>query len=590
MTSDPARFRIAVSAALGVWALAPGCSGEVSDSRSGEREREEEASPAPPSRSLRRNPDAPLRCDNASARKVPATAFSRLTPSQYINTLRDLAAPVVLPPDLGAALPTGIVDGHGFDNNWRLQSIEDRAVEQYAAVSHEVATAMIADLKALQIAGCTPQASDMNAGCATSIIDELAPRAYRRPLDEDERERLRKVFDEASGSMGSDNALALLVEVILASPQVIYRIEVGEGGEDGNLLRLGGYELATRLSYLLAETTPDRELMEAAAAGELDTSKGVAAQAARLLAGPRASAALERFSSQWLRFAKLRITLPASQKDKTRFPDYDEKASDAITRGIYRFVEETLLGEDGSIEEMLRTPRAWVNDASAAIYDVEAPGTEELVAVDLDPSRRKGFLTQAGVMAGLAHASVHSPIQRGVFVFENLLCSPPAPPPPDISTDTAAKLDDSLSTRDKIVEIHQGQGAACKGCHARLDAVGFTFENYDGIGRWQDEEIVGNDSRVPVDASGALSGTFDADGKFTGAVQLIENLAASEQVKQCFVENFFRFGLARDLEEGDDCAIARATDAVVAADGNLRTLVDALVKSDSFRYRLQLER
>jgi Protein of unknown function (DUF1592)/Protein of unknown function (DUF1588)/Protein of unknown function (DUF1585)/Protein of unknown function (DUF1595)/Protein of unknown function (DUF1587) len=535
--------------------------------------------------SLERNPGANLVCEDPDALNVPATAFNRLSPVEYVNTLRDLVAPIVLPLDLGSDLPSGTVDAHGFDNNWKLQGIEDKSVEQIEAIGHTVSTLVMTGLAKLGISGCPARDAASAPACADAILANFAPRAFRRELQDDERLRLRSYFDTSAKAWGHEAGLSQLFEVIIGSPQFLYKVEKGIPGDIPEAIRLSGDEIATRLAYLLTASAPDSDLREAAAQGRLDTVSGVIEQFDRLMDGERLTASLKRFSSQWLRFTKLGIALPAGQKDGARFPMYNDSIEKALTEGMDRFVEETLLADGGSVETLLSSDKAWVNDASAPIYDVKAPGKSELVEVALDSDRRRGFLTQGAVMAGFAHAAVHAPIQRGVFVLDALLCSPPPAPPPNIPTAAASALSETLSTRQKTVMIHEKQGAACQSCHERIDAVGFAFENYDGIGRWQDEETAANGDTIPVDASSSLTETLDADGEFPNAIPMIEKLSASEQVKQCFVENFMRYAFARDLEEADGCAIARVTDAVVKDGGSFRSLIREFVKTPAFLYR-----
>jgi len=474
---------------------------------------------------LERNPGAPLVCDDPSALNVPATAFNRLTPVEYINTLSDLVAPVVLPRELGVDLPSGTVDPHGYDNNWKIQGIESKSVEQLETIGRTVAGLAMSGLSKMGLQSCPPRDAAAAPAGADSILANFAPRAFRRALDDDERTRFRAYFDSSSKTWGHEAALNLLFEVILGSPQLLYRMEKGVPGDDPSAVALSGDEIATRLAYLLTASAPDSELRDAAAAGRLGTAAGVVEQFDRLMDGGRATESLKRFSSQWLRFSKLGIALPAGQKDKVRFPMYSESVERAITEGMGRFVEETLLADGGSVETLL------------------------------------------------------------LFVLEGLLCSPPPAPPANVPTAAASALSETLSTREKTVMIHEKQGAACESCHQRIDAVGFAFENYDGIGRWQDEETVANGKKVPVDASSSLTETFDADGEFPNAIPMIEKLAKSEQVKQCFVENFMRYAYARDLEEADGCAIARVTDVVVKDGGSFRSLLREFVKTPAFRYR-----
>jgi Protein of unknown function (DUF1592)/Protein of unknown function (DUF1588)/Protein of unknown function (DUF1595)/Protein of unknown function (DUF1585)/Protein of unknown function (DUF1587) len=536
--------------------------------------------------SLERKLDKPLVCNDSSALNVSVSPFSRLTTGQYIRSLRDLVAPVKLDDNLGLDLPVEASDKAGFLNNWESQTVEAKVVEQYELISRNVAAKVVAGLSTLGIAACVaPKDATGETACGAAFIDEFGSRAYRRPLSTEERQRLRALFDSSYKSWGLSDALSLLSSVIFSSPQFLYRIE--EGGDDGDgRLKLTGHEVATRLSYLIWGTTPDKALMDLAASGALDTSEGLQDEALRMLGDPRASTGLSDFSGQWLRFNKLAVDLSASKKDLKRFTDYNDAAATASFSGLRRFVEASLFGDEGGIQTLLSSNKAWVNSASASLYgpDVKATGTA-LTEVALDPEQRRGFLTQAAVMAGFAHETVQAPVQRGVFVLEHLLCSPPPPPPPNVAPAPVAEATDVETTREKFVRAHEGQ-TACRSCHQRIDAVGFTFENYNAVGRWQTTEPIAGGKTLPIDSSGAITDTFDADGTFDNAVQLIDKLVPSEQVAQCFVTNFYQYALARELVEEDGCSIAATTDQVIDSKGSFASLLKAAVKSNQFRFRV----
>jgi len=536
--------------------------------------------------SLERNLDKPLVCADPGALNVSVSPFSRLTTGQYIRSLRDLVAPIKLDDNLGLDLPAETSDKAGFLNNWESQTVEAKVVEQYELISRNVAAKVVAGLKTLGIAACAaPKDAVAETACGVAFVDEFGSRAYRRPLSTEERQRLRTLFDSSYKSWGLSDAISLLSSVIFSSPQFLYRIE--EGGDDGDgRLKLTGHEMATRLSYLIWGTTPDKALMDKAASGALDSGEGLQEEALRMLGDPRASAGLSDFSGQWLRFAKLAVDLSAGKKDRTRFADYSDAEATASFSGLRRFVEASLFGDEGGIQTLLSSNKAWVNSASASLYgsDAKATGTE-LTEIMLNSEQRRGFLTQAAVMAGFAHETVQAPVQRGVFVLEHLLCSPPPPPPANVTPAPVAEPTDIETTREKFVRAHEGQ-SACRSCHERIDAVGFTFENYNAVGRWQTTEPIAGGKTLPIDSSGAITDTFDADGTFDNAVQLIDKLVPSEQVAQCFVTNFYQYALARELVDEDGCSIAATTDQVIDHKGSFASLLKAAVKSNQFRYRV----
>ena len=222
-----------------------------------------------------------------------------------------------------------------------------------------------------------------------------------------------------------------------------------------------------------------------------------------------------------------------------------------------------------------------MNEATASIAGVTGVKGSELVRVELDEKQRRGLLTQPGLLAGLSHETVQSTVLRGVFVMENVLCQKPPPVPANLVFDPP-KLDPSKpkSNRQILVEDHEAQGSTCKGCHGVIDGVGFAFENYNAIGAWQTQE-----AGQKIDPSAKVDGTFDADGEYANALPMIDKLAKSGQVAQCFVEHWHRYALARSAVESDGCDLARLTDKMAAGDDSLVGLVRGLVSAPSFRYR-----
>jgi hypothetical protein len=544
-------------------------------------------------RSLHRNPAQDLTCSDPAGLNVASTPLSRLTNAQYVRSLNDLALPVKLDASLGSSLPQESAGIHGFVNEAANQVVDDKSVEQYEATARSAAKAIVAGLPKLGIAACA-SVNDAagESACVSAFLDSFAMRAYRRPLASDEKSRLTDLYTTSRSTWSFAESLTLLTSVVLSAPQFLYRIELGSDPTSKGPSKLTGYEVASRLSYLVWGTLPDPALLASAKSGSLDTASGIADAADRLLKDPRATTGLLDFAAGWLRFNKFAADAPASTKDKTLFPDsvYSDATSAALLTGLQRFAQDALFAEGGGVQKLLSSNKAWVSSASAGVYgaNVTASGTD-LVAVDLDPKQRRGLLTQAGLLAGFAHPTIQAPIQRGVFVLDHLLCAPPPPPPPMIPPAPIKSATDVETNRQKLMREHENQ-SGCKACHMRIDSIGFTFENYDAIGRYVTTETVvddkGKKATLNVDGTGEINDSFDANGKFGNALELIDKLTKSEQVAQCFTVNFFRYALARDVDfDGDGCAIAATTDAVVKDQGSFRSLLLATLKSNAFRYR-----
>jgi Protein of unknown function (DUF1592)/Protein of unknown function (DUF1588)/Protein of unknown function (DUF1595)/Protein of unknown function (DUF1585)/Protein of unknown function (DUF1587) len=560
---------------VGVAAVAAGCS----NSGNGGNDKEPDV-PTPGADSLERNPTRSLVCENPGVASLGATPMARLTNAEYFNSLRDLVSPLDL--EVADNLPIEKGFNGSFSNNHVDQTPSRPLIDAFEDTATSVGTAVAAGLDRLGISDCPPRNNE--DACRDSFVTAFGERAYRRPLTADERTRLVGFFDAARDRWGFSKAIELTTNALVQSPQFVYKLEFGN--DDGtDAWRLTGYEVASRLSYLLWDTMPDAELFSAAESGDLDSMRGIEAQAKRLLGDERAGVAMRRFVGEWLDFQRLNGTADSGAKDPELFPNYTKATSDAVHRGMDLFVEDALVGEGGGLKKLLTSNRAWVNQSSAAVYDVKAANGDTLSPVSLDASQRKGLLTQAGFLGGLAHARVHSSIFRGVFVLNRFLCMPPPSPPANVNTDVPEITAEAKTARQRVEVVHQAQGSACKGCHRQIDGIGFAFEHYNAVGSWQD-----TDNGEPVDSSSFIEGSLDADGEYDGAIGMIDALAKSEQVKQCFVEQWYRYALARLDTDADGCSIAAMTDEQVETDGDFGRLVSAILKTQDFRFRKPFEK
>ncbi len=422
-------------------------------------------------------------------------------------------------------------------------------------------------------------------GCAEALIEVFAPRAFRRPLSSDERQWLQGIYYDARAQLGFGDAMEVLISTILQSPALIYLGEEGtavEGAPD-EIRRLTDHELASRLSYFLWDTMPDDELFAAADAQQLTTEQGLTTQVERLLADPRAQARGQQLVWDWMQLdgGALHFSLEESDKREDLYPEYSAALADAMRTETMAFVGE-VLADTASFEQLLTGTRAYVNGPLAQLYGVPGPLTADSWEwVELPPGQRAGVLTRAAFLTVFASPASQSPIRRGVFTLEEALCVKLGDPPPN-ADDTP--IDGQSPDEGEPLSIRQATdartaGADCIGCHSVINPAGYTFEHYDAIGRWQDDEVI---SGLPVDSNSALVGS-DVDGPVADAVELSARLAGSEQVRTCFADRWFEQAVGGEAGQLDACAHDRVTESF-AASGDLRELMVAIVLSDSFRY------
>lgn len=507
----------------------------------------------------------PIVCDPDLV--VPGgSAIRRLTPTEYTNTVGDLFP--------GVTIPTlALVDDErvgGFDNLADGQVVSPLLTEQYYRNAHAIGAAAAAGLDSW--APC----STNDAACAAQIVDHIAVRAQRRPLDDADRSLFTTFVETTRATDGLQAAVALFIEALLQTPQFLFRPELGDPSRAAptGTTALDAFEVASRLSYFLWRTMPDPVLYEAAQSGVLLSAEGVEQHTRRMLDDPRARASIADLHAQWFqtwRVDEVRLSTEA-------FPQFTPSARDALRESADRYLEEAFFGV-GTFESLYEGRYAFVNDEIAPIFGVAPPGSRDLVRVDLDASQRAGILTQPGWLTHRDHEIEHSPIYRGTFVLEHVLCSPTGAPPPGADMVGAMEPGPGAMTgRERWVTTHSGR---CAGCHARIDGVGFLFENYDALGRYRIE-----DNGLPVDSTGTVIGGGDADGDVANAVEFGERLAQSRRVRECGATHYFRYAMGRAEVREDTCQLRALADALERSGGSLPELVVAIVTSNAFRFRV----
>lgn len=509
--------------------------------------------------------EQPLMCEGTQ----PGTATLRLlTRTQYDNTLLDLLGDSSHPAQTFP--PEHRVEN--FENNAETHQANPLLVEKYWAAARDVSARAVAE----RLESIAPCAEGASLTCVDAFLTSFGKRAFRRPMLPDEMEAYRALYAKAEPTLGYQAAISLILEAMLQSPQFLYRVEapVAATPETG-AIALGGFELASRLSYFLWNSMPDDELFRAVDALELSTPEGVEAQARRMLESPKARAMVSDFHRQWLDLDRF----DGLARDDASLPALDSQAlTNAWKQSLLSYVDYVYWSGSGTIQELFNSDLLFVDPTLANLYGVAPPAEGTFTGV-AQPDQRAGLLTQPALMALLSHADQSSPIQRGVFVRSQILCDPPDPPPPTVNNNPPDP-DPSLTTRERF-KVHT-ENVVCATCHQLIDPLGFGFENYDQFGRFRSLE---ND--LPVDASGAIVDSPDAsiDGPFTTPFELTERLGSSEAVQKCLTTHWYRFAMGRVETESDVCSLDQARTKFVAAGGDLKELLVALTLTDAFLYR-----
>jgi hypothetical protein len=493
----------------------------------------------------------------------------RLNKVEYGNSLHDLFG---VDPQVARDLPDEVF-GEGYTN-----SLSPLLMEQYLAIANDVLKQMPADALA-KLLGPTPEAGADQKTAARKVARSLGRMAFRRPPAEGEVDVLVRVFSLAADKGKSyQDSMRLMLKAVLVSPQFLFITPGGLGGSGevntSGIVALDDYQLASRLSYLLWATTPDAELSKLADQGKLRDTKVLAAQTRRLLSDSRSRALFDGFGAQWLGVDKL-----ASKSFETaKFPQMTPEMRAAMYDEARMFFQSAVQ-ENRSLTNFIDCDYTYLNATLAPLYGMQDKVTgPEMRKVKLADANRGGILTMPGVLANTSFPNRTSPVNRGVWVLEQVLGEHIPPPPPNVPAldkQDSGKVA-SLTIRQRT-EMHRAN-PVCANCHKILDPIGFGLENFDAIGRWRDED----DSGGAIDATGELPG-----GKKFSTPQQLKKIIAARKDDFCrnLTGKLLGYALCRQIEGYDEVVVDKLTESIAKDDYKMQTLVVGVVTSYPFTHR-----
>lgn len=504
----------------------------------------------------------------ADDEETPSPRLLRLlTRREYQNTITDLL--FAQKPDVSNLPLEPRV--RGFDNNAAASVVTNRHVDEYMNASDALVETAVAQQKGALLQ-CQPSAAD----CAKTFVQKFGLRAFRRPLSDDEVTRYVALFAADLTGGNFDEGMKLVMKSMLVSPNFLYRAEVGDEQGDGTF-KLSAYEVASELSYLYWGSMPDQNLFDAAGKGQLGTKAELEAQARRLLADKRASDQLHAFSLQWLRSDGALSAF----KDKAIYPEFNDSLRNAMLEEQKRFVTDVALTRDGKFSELFDANFVYANGELARFYGLTNSNNDYSKVTTTEASQRGGILGLGAVLVAHAHSNESSPIKRGLFVRDRLLCQDMPPPPPNLDT-TPPGLDPKLTTRARFAK--HTASAACASCHQFIDDVGFGFEGFDGVGKLRMVE-----NGMPVDTTGNIKGLTDLSDKtsnpFVGTRELSALLAESATAQSCLTLQYYRFARGYEETKQDACSLDKLKQKFEAKDLTVKELLVNLALLDSFTVR-----
>jgi mono/diheme cytochrome c family protein len=412
--------------------------------------------------------------------------------------------------------------------------------------------------------------STQTKSCATRILEMLAARAFRRPLISSDRTTLSHFYDIGRADGGFEAGIAMGLRRILASPDFVLRIERDAEG-DASIHRVSETGLATRLSFFLWSTLPDARLLQLAREQRLSQPAVLDAEVRRMLADPKSRALVDNFAGQWLYLRNLANINPAPGE----FPDFDDNLRAAMRREVELLVD-SVIHDNRSVVDLMTAADTFVNERLARHYGIPNVYGDHFRRVVLANDDRRGLLGKGAILLVTSLATRTSPVVRGKWILENIVGTPPQPPPPNIPTLDETPAGPQAQTLRERMELHR-KNPPCSGCHRVMDPIGFALENYDAIGRWRTK-----DEGAAVDASGRLM-----DGSaVSGPASLRDALVRNPDVfVRTMTEKLMTYALGRGLEAADMPAVRTVTRSAAADGYRFSALVLGIVRSVPFQMR-----
>jgi hypothetical protein len=400
---------------------------------------------------------------------------------------------------------------------------------------------------------------------------QFAQRAFRSPLSDDlKRFYVQQRFDETADL---ETAVKRVVLLVLKSPRFLYRDigpipqegtegALGEGDvQDSGARTMDPYIVASRLSFGLCDSLPDKELGKSAESGALVTRDQVIQHAERLLTDARCRSKLRDFFLQWLKVDHT----PDLAKDSEHFPGFDEELASDLRTSLEMSLEHSMWSDASDFREILLDDTLFLNGRLAQFYGADLAPDAPFQMVVLPRGERAGVLTHPYLMATFAYTRSSSPIHRGVFLARTVL-GRALKPPPEAFTPLPPELHPNLTTRERV--LLQTKPDACAKCHGMINPLGFALENFDAVGRFREEE-----GGRPIDATGGYQSRTGESIEFPGVRGLATFLAGSEEVRSAFVEQLFQYLVKQPVRAYGPNALANLEHSFEVNQYNMRRLV-----------------
>lgn len=505
----------------------------------------------------------------------------RLSVNQYSNSVRDLLG-LSAAPDLGTL---------GGQSTYAFFADETLTVDPQLAFNvSETLRTVLAGLDMRQLAAC--KSGEADKACATRFASSFGQRAFRRPMTSTETTALMNVF-AAGQSESFEAGVSLMVQALLQSPSFMFRSELGSGAPNSTATTaLNPYEVATQLAYTFLDSTPDAELMAAAANGSLRSVDGVTKQVDRLLMLPAVQANLVRITLAWFNVNQLY----AKQKDKSllaalnptdaTITDLTTSLQNDMLQSASLFVDDIYWHGSGLITDLLTSDKMFISQQMATLlnlpYDPSQGATPDgFVAVSGTDQGRSGMLTQPALLWAVSDIATTSIVHRGIEVHDNVICATPIMFPsglinsPDIVMALAARPTEIEKSDYRLFE-----NDVCTGCHGNIDPYGRVLEGFDPVGNVRTIA-----DGIPVDSSADFSRAAPLSGTLDGPVELVQAILADGQFINCAAQMISSYFIGRMIHNASTCEVQIQRKELQMSDGTITSLFHNVAAASFTRAR-----
>ncbi len=420
---------------------------------------------------------------------------------------------------------------------------------------------------------CYPRETAEEAACAEQILSNIATRAFRRPVTEEDLAPLMAFYERSRQTNNFEIGVRDALSAVLVSPHFIYRAESGDF--EGDAQAVSDFELASRLSFFLWSSLPDEELLNLANEGKLSDPETLRAQVRRMLADDRSASLIKDFSSAWLNLPKLDEIAPNRCLFRHASGRLDPRP---MFREELTLFIDSVLRSDQPVTALLNADYTFLNERLAMHYGIEDVKGSNFRKVQLEDKNRHGLLGKGAILTLTANPNRTAPVLRGAWILDRILGTPPGEPPPNVEAFPENAAGEAPKTvRERLAQ--HASNPSCFGCHGVMDPLGLALENFDTVGQFRTFDP---DTLTAIDASGTLPEGTDIQGMPDLVAALMER---SDMFVQNVTKNLMTYALGREVSYKDMPAVRRITRATIAEGSRFETMVYNVVTSDAFLKR-----